>query len=1518
MSDQKNIPSRIKCKHDYEKNWEKAENFTPLAGELIVYDADINAEGDAKGTHTSPRVKIGDGVNKINDLKFVDSFLDRFRIIEDDIVVYDNAIEGYPLKVVSYIDPTQEGEGTPSPENIRPIVEHAEVELIRCGKNMFNFALLDGLTSAYSAESNSLTLTRRGVTIFKDGIALKLKDYAPQLKVGKTYCLSGNCTHTGNFIYLNLYGKSWMFGSSLTITQEMLDSNVLWYNSKTNDDTTVAVISNVQIELGKKATAFEPYNGDTFTTDFGQSVYAGTFNWTTGVLVDEYVILKFDGTEKFFKNTSGNSLFYNTGNPADDKQQACMCSHLPGTLRGAYNGTDKTVSVVNGNVYICDTRFESVDELTAYLQQQYDAGTPFTVAYKRAEPVVLQLTQQEVQAIAGTNYLFNNTGRVSVKQDYIRIDKTLTNSSFAADAKIVGDRIRELESKVGDVEVSDQITGVIDNLNLPSIESGQGENSTVIGEGNAIGQAAIAGGTTDTSVIEDITGVSVDTLASMESVVISELGDRGPRLASNLQNDPTPKATGVGSIAFGTGAESVTAMSTTIGAGTEAGSKGFYIHSLTIPSDGGNIIVQLSRVQKPYHKYNYTYSILGAQISGSYPVNENATWDNDIDGPLLASWGAGDEVNIILRKPFCLCEKIVNIHTDSETGKFTGRIELTNSGTITAKDWTDVTEFDLGEIEISFDLISTLRDLVTNAAKMNNLVPYQFSVAVPSKPDVGCAELHFAAIATGLGSIAAGTLSQAHGKMNLAAGQFSFVVGQDNEVGYGAFASGEENSALGYDSHAEGCKNVASGDYSHVEGYNTQAIGDISHAEGCSTVASGADSHAEGYSTKATGKYSHSEGYQSVASGDASHAEGSYADAANLNTHAEGYSTKASGMYSHAEGYKTTASGESAHAEGCSTTKAPQDIIANGKKAIINDWNSKEVANKYTLAYGKYSHAEGQLTLAMDRCAHAEGCLTAAIGLYTHTEGYETTASGENSHAEGDNTKASGASSHAEGSHTTASGDYSHAEGESADAVGMASHAEGSCTTAYGLCSHAEGYSSSIAPQVAIDKGKQGIIDHWKNTSGEIDKYTLAYGEYSHAEGVNTLALGSASHAEGSNATASGEYAHAEGYATEASGIRSHAEGHNTRALGSYSHAEGYQPSAYGQASHAEGTSLAKYDKSTHGSSNSTIVSNWKTASTKFAVAYGTASHIEGRGCIATGNFAHAEGYNTQASGEAAHAEGYGTEASGYYSHAEGRATKASAYLSHAEGYDTEATGEYSHAEGYGTIASGANQHVQGRYNIPNGNYAHIVGNGGGPSGSNAHTLDWLGNSWYAGAVTTNGADYAEFFEWLDGNPDAEDRVGFIVALDGEKIRLATKEDNDVLGVVSGTAAVLGDNSGDIWKHKYLTDEFGRIIYDMVEEFITKVDTETEEETEISVGVFPHPRINPEFNPELEYVSRKDRKEWDMIGMLGKLYVRDDGTCQVNGYACVGEDGIATASSEKTNMRVLSRVKDNIIFVLLK
>lgn len=244
-------------------------------------------------------------------------------------------------------------------------------------------------------------------------------------------------------------------------------------------------------------------------------------------------------------------------------------------------------------------------------------------------------------------------------------------------------------------------------------------------------------------------------------------------------------------------------------------------------------------------------------------------------------------------------------------------------------------------------------------------------------------------------------------------------------------------------------------------------------------------------------------------------------------------------------------------------------------------------------------------------------------------------------------------------------------------------------------------------------------------------------------------------------------------------------------------------------------------------------------------------------------------------------------------------------------------------AFGTGIQVFGYSSMAQGKYNIldrksPN-TYAHIVGNGtSDTSRSNAYTLDWQGNGTFAGTVSSStGADYAEYFEWKDGNPNNEDRVGYIVTLDGDKIVKANSGD-DVLGICSGTAMVLGDSAEWNWSKRYLTDDFGRIIYEDYD--IEHEEVKDDDGNIIREAWTEHihaPKQNPNYDISQPYIRRSDRPEWQIVGMMGKLYVRDDGTCEINGYADV-INGIATKAAVKTNMRVMERINDSIVRVLLK
>ena len=201
------------------------------------------------------------------------------------------------------------------------------------------------------------------------------------------------------------------------------------------------------------------------------------------------------------------------------------------------------------------------------------------------------------------------------------------------------------------------------------------------------------------------------------------------------------------------------------------------------------------------------------------------------------------------------------------------------------------------------------------------------------------------------------------------------------------------------------------------------------------------------------------------------------------------------------------------------------------------------------------------------------------------------------------------------------------------------------------------------------------------------------------------------------NNVAIGNYSHAEGYQTKAIKNSSHAEGSGTKSSGDYSHAEGVDTTALGESSHAEGNSSSALPKTINTStSNIDIISIWDSAQTKFSLAKGKSSHVEGSDNLALANYSHSEGLYTIASA--------------YHSHAEGLRTRATSSCAHAEGGLTKAEGLYSHSEGHGTIAYSKNQHAQGSYNIKdtNGKYAFIIGNGKDDSNrSNAFAIDWNG-----------------------------------------------------------------------------------------------------------------------------------------------------------------------------------------------
>lgn len=276
----------------------------------------------------------------------------------------------------------------------------------------------------------------------------------------------------------------------------------------------------------------------------------------------------------------------------------------------------------------------------------------------------------------------------------------------------------------------------------------------------------------------------------------------------------------------------------------------------------------------------------------------------------------------------------------------------------------------------------------------------------------------------------------------------------------------------------------------------------------------------------------------------------------------------------------------------------------------------------------------------------------------------------------------------------------------------------------------------------------------------------------------------------------------------------------------------------------------------------------------------------------------------------------------------------ASQYGATAIGMDNKAAGAYSTMLGIGNNSDNTNGNgvtIVGRYGVirnangldegTNGD-AFIVGGGYKQNGTwqsaNAMRVTQTGNA-YAANWNTSGADYAEFIkEWADGNPNSEDRVGYMVTIKNNKLEKANENDY-IIGITSGNPAIIG-NADESYYWMYERDIFNRIAYEDVTISKTIINDDGEEVTQNII--VKQPKISENYDPSLRtsYVERKNRPEWDYVGMRGVVPVRDDGTCVAGGFCKCGGNGIATYASEQgfNTYYVIERISENVVSVEVK
>lgn len=231
-------------------------------------------------------------------------------------------------------------------------------------------------------------------------------------------------------------------------------------------------------------------------------------------------------------------------------------------------------------------------------------------------------------------------------------------------------------------------------------------------------------------------------------------------------------------------------------------------------------------------------------------------------------------------------------------------------------------------------------------------------------------------------------------------------------------------------------------------------------------------------------------------------------------------------------------------------------------------------------------------------------------------------------------------------------------------------------------------------------------------------------------------------------------------------------------------------------------------------------------------------------------------------------------------------------------GRDNQILGENSVGLGAGTYVGSTNNGcvAVGLYNqVPSSTDMFVLG--AGTTGSNRLTCFRItngGNVYAKSGFNSNSGDYAEYFEWKDGNPEIEDRVGLFVSHDAGKIRLSD-ENSIPFGIISASPAVCGNSFETNWNGRFKRDVFGRL----------------------EVDENGHLIESEEYDKDEEYIPRSQRSEWSPVGMIGQLIVIDDGTAKANDFLKSKAGGIGTVSITPTRFQVMERLDENHVKVLV-